>query len=235
MRQIVPGVYCIPFWFGYLNIYIVETPHGLALIDTGTGARAIDRVAAGLQSIGRRLEDVRHVLITHAHFDHTGGLAPLQQRIAVQTYAHRREALVIQGEQPPTFAPREELSGLPWLMSYTIIHPSMPPSVVNVRVSDGDTLDEVLPGLQVVELIGHSYGHVGYYWPQRGVLFGGDVMMRYPWGLRMPLRSPTPDWNAARTAIKRVAEMDFDVLCLGHGRPIEENAAAVVRQFAERL
>ena len=235
MQQIVPGVYCVPFWLGYLNVYVIETPNGLALIDTGTGARSIERVAAGLDRIGRRLEDVRHVLITHAHFDHIGGLNSLQERIPVQTYAHRREALVIQGEQPPTFAPRDELRGLALLTSYTIIHPSVPPSAVSVKVSDGDTLDTVLPGLQVVELIGHTFGHVGYYWPDRGVLFGGDVLMRYPWGVRMPLRAPTADWKAARAAIKRAAELDFEVLCLGHGRPIEQDAAAVVRHFAAKL
>lgn len=235
MQQIVPGVYVIPFWAGYLNIFVIETADGLALVDTGTGPKSIDRVTTALERAGRRLDEVRHVLITHAHFDHIGGLVALQERVSAQTYAHRREALAIQGEQPVAFPARDDLRGLPWLMSYVVVHPPVTPAIVNVKVTDGDTLADVLPGLQVIELTGHTYGHVGYYWPERGILFGGDALMRYPWGLRMPFRAASPDWDAVRQSIKRIATLDFDVLCLGHGRPLVGNAAAAVRQFAERL
>lgn len=107
------------------------------------------------------------------------------------------------------------------------------PARVDVELDDGDSLDQVLPGMQVVYLPGHSYGQVGYYIPQDKLLIGGDVMMHFFGSLRMPLRFVSPDWTAVKASIRKVAEMDIDILCLGHGKVIY-NANEIIRQYANQ-
>jgi glyoxylase-like metal-dependent hydrolase (beta-lactamase superfamily II) len=236
MRQITDGVYVIPFHAGFLNMYLIEAGDKLALVDTAISEKQIDQTAAALAKAGRSLDEVGHVLITHAHMDHIGGLAALQQRVNAVTYAHRRDTLVIRGEQSPPRPDPDQLRGLARLMGMmTSQTPVIEPANVSRELSEGDRLDEVLPGLEVIELPGHSHGQVGFWWPERRLLFGGDVMFRWPWGLRMPFLAFTPDEAAARGSIRRVAEMDVDILCLGHGAPINGGASTAIRQLAARL
>ena len=94
---------------------------------------------------------------------------------------------------------------------------------------------DILPGLEVIELHGHSAGQVGYWWPEKRLLFGGDVLMHMPWGITLPIPGVTPDIAEAKRSFRKVAEMDVDILCFGHGAPLLGNAAAAIRAFAEKI
>lgn len=78
-----------PFLWGYAYLVIVEDEGRLyrVLIDTGSGNdESNQQLEAGLRSIGEitglsiRLEDLTHVLITHGHIDHSGGLSYVRPR-----------------------------------------------------------------------------------------------------------------------------------------------------------
>lgn len=232
MREIVEGVYRIALWFGYLNIYVIDTCEGLAVVDTGVSQDSVDAIVRGIASIGRKMDDVRYILITHAHFDHTGGLKMLQKQTDATTYAHRREAMVIHGERDVVYAQRKNLRGLAWLMHPFLAPNAGEPARVDVELHDADA---VTGGMVALELTGHTLGQVGYWWPERRILFGGDVMFSYPWGLRMPLAAASPDWQAAKEAIRRVARLDVATLCLGHGAPIPHDAAPQIKALATRM
>lgn len=45
----------------------------LAIVDTGIASSPADGIAQGLEKLGRRIEDVRWILLTHGHIDHIGG------------------------------------------------------------------------------------------------------------------------------------------------------------------
>src|SRR5712691_5025401 len=68
-ERIVPGVWRV--LKGYVNAYVVESDDGLALVDCGLPKRA-PRIAAAITEAGHRPADVRHILITHHHYDHVG-------------------------------------------------------------------------------------------------------------------------------------------------------------------
>jgi len=237
MKQLTDSAYQIGFFGSFLNVYLAERGEDLVLIDTGIGTATIDGIEKALEKQGRKLDQIKHILITHAHMDHVGGLADLQKRISAQTYAHHRDAPIIRGEKEYIYARRENLRGLAWLTSFGMSSTTSvkDPAQVDVELKEGDLLDNVLPGLRVVELPGHSYGQVGFYWPARKLLFGGDVLFHFPWGLRMPLAAVSPDWEEAKRSIKKVAAMDIEILGLGHGTPLIGGARAKVHDFAVRL
>lgn len=234
VKHIADNVFGVFDFFGFLNMYIIDTGAGLALVDTGIGERSVRRLEKALRADGYTLDDIRHILITHFHADHTGGLSILQERIDVPTYAHHLEAPYIRGDAPPVYADPDTLRGVSRRM-YRSLQQELKPARVDVEVRDGQKLNRVLPNLQVIHLPGHSPGQAGYYLPESRILIGGDVMFSLPFGLRMPFRAPSPDWEAAKQSVRRVARMDVLVLCVGHGRPRLGNADIPVEKLVKRI
>jgi glyoxylase-like metal-dependent hydrolase (beta-lactamase superfamily II) len=102
-----------PEWSGWVPIYawLIEHDEALILVDTGETARVHERgyhprwhpfyrrasqfqvtphdeLGPQLRDMGVRARDIRHVVITHLHTDHAGGLAHVVDR---KTWVHPRE------------------------------------------------------------------------------------------------------------------------------------------------
>jgi len=58
--------------------YLITDPAGHVLID-GAMEESADRIAGNIRALGFRIEDVKYLLVSHAHWDHVGGLAALQR------------------------------------------------------------------------------------------------------------------------------------------------------------
>ena len=235
MEKISENVYGILTKFGYLNQYVIVNDSTLAVVDMMLGKSDVDHLERELSTQGLSLDQVQHMLITHAHSDHIGGLAEFQTRSNATTYAHRLDAKIIRGEADPVFANPDELGWLNRLIRQQVSQQtSSEPARVDIDLAGGEHLDDILEGLQVIHLPGHSHGQVGFYIPSQKLLLGGDVMMYYLGSLRMPIRAVSPDWQAVKESIRQVAELDVDILCLGHGKPLY-NANPIIQEFAERL
>ena len=79
------------------NCAFVETPRLRLLVDAGFSGK---QIVARLASIGRKIEDVNAVLLTHEHNDHTQGLPVLCKRFKIPVYANRLTAEAMQEEMP---------------------------------------------------------------------------------------------------------------------------------------
>ena len=106
VTKLMDGLHIIP---GLVNTYLLETPGGLTLIDTGF-PRDTAKIISGIASIGRRPRDVSHILLTHAHPDHIGGAAALREATGAQVHAHRIDAPVVETGGP--FRPLTSAPGL---------------------------------------------------------------------------------------------------------------------------
>jgi metallo-beta-lactamase class B len=71
--------------------YLITTPQGHILLDSGF-AETVPLIRANLQQLGFKLEDVRLLINSHAHYDHAGGLAELKTLTGAKLAATEADA-----------------------------------------------------------------------------------------------------------------------------------------------
>ncbi len=235
MKPLTKNLYGILTLAQFMNSYLLDTGNGLVVIDTGISPKHITKIENGLSEQGWKLSDIKHILITHCHYDHIGGLAYLQTKTNAPTYAHPADIPVIHGKKLPDYAKPEELGTINRMALKIAMNRKFPSARVDVEVRDNQILGDIFPNLTVIHLPGHSDGQIGFWLPDEKLLIGGDVMMHMPFGMIMPTRLASPDWTAAKKSIKRVAEMGLNALCVGHGRPVMQDAHIKINKLAQRL
>jgi len=235
--EIAPGVYSMDqSKGGHVHAFLLDDGTGLTLIDTlfdTDAGRVIDRIGR----IDRSVEDLEHIVLTHAHRSHLGGLATLKRLSGATVYSHAWEADIVAGErtaQPVTPIPMRPLSTY-WRVYYLQLGAALgrgkhPPCPVDAMLDDGDTVGPIT----VLQTPGHTPGHLAFWWPDRKVLFAGDAVATYPvFGPGWPAFTLNPTQH--RVSLHRMAELDMDVLAVGHGDPITAGAAERMRSLVEGL
>lgn len=230
MRQILPGLY---YFTGLIlgRVYAIEDPDGLTIIDAGLPGMA-GRILRQLGEQGYAPDDVKRILITHAHPDHIGGLPELQRQTGAPVMCHPLEKPVIEGEQPMLRLDPAARGGV-WRYALLPDITAVPAPVART-IEEGDILTEVMGGLHVIATPGHAPGHLAFWQPEKRVLFGGD-MISHTWGTRLPPPYFTADVFANRRSVGKIATLNPEVYCFGHGRPLMTDAAGVIQRFARRI
>ena len=203
----VPGVVANP--------YIIVDADGLTVIDAGL-PRSEKKILAYVAGLGRQAEDIKRIIITHADFDHIGGLGALQRASGARTYASQIEADAIALGK----SSREiKASGFSIRrLLFALLRPFMKlkPFQVDEILAEGQTLP-VLGGLRIVETPGHTPGHISLFAPSLGILFCGDSMVSDEHGLQGSRPGITWDETRARESERKQAALGAQVVCSGHG------------------
>jgi glyoxylase-like metal-dependent hydrolase (beta-lactamase superfamily II) len=234
--EIAPGVHGMDqSTGGHVHAFLLDDGEDLTLIDTlfdTDAGRVLDRIGA----IGKSIEDLKHIVLTHAHRSHLGGLATLKRLSGATVYSHAWEADIVAGErtaQPVTPVPMRPL-GTYWRVYYLQLGAALgrgkhPPCPVDATLEDGDTVGPI----SVLHTPGHTPGHLAFWWPERRVLFAGDAIATYPvFEAGWPAFNLNPTRH--RLSLRRMSELDARVLAVGHGEPITAGAAQRVRSLVER-
>jgi glyoxylase-like metal-dependent hydrolase (beta-lactamase superfamily II) len=233
MIQIITGVYLLSSFLGAgvwgANVYLL-VDDDLTLVDTGFSGRA-DLILEQIEKLGYSPSDVKRIIITHHHTDHTGSLAALKRATQAEVIAHPADALYIDGTLPQPGPARPQwlsklLARFSWLWSTE-------PVAVDTLVNDGDELP-ILGGIKILHTPGHTPGSICLYLQSQKLLIAGDLLA-HRFGLKLPAGSFTVDTAQEIQSIKRIASLDFDIICFGHGSPIMHQANQAVADFADRL
>lgn len=183
--QIAPGVYSIgrqtgrkAYLGGYSRAYLLDDEDtGLTLIDTLADADA-RLVLEQIDRLGKTVNDLRRILLTHAHRSHLMGLARLKTLSGATVYAHEWEADLVAGErkaQPVALGPVSPTSLLTMRVGLAL-GAKHPPCRVDEYLTDGKKIGP----LTVIHTPGHTPGHCVFYWPKRRALFTGDNIATWP-------------------------------------------------------
>lgn len=215
---------------GIIAATALETEDGIALFDTGPES-TFKNISAELTGIGARVEDVRHVFLSHIHFDHAGAAWRFAEAGA-RIYVHPRGAPhLIDPTRLVESATRifgDEMEKLWGRIA--------PVREENVRVlRDGDRVR--LGGWEVraLETPGHASHHHVYYWDDN--IFGGDIA-----GVRIgggppipPFVPPELDVESWLESIAKIRALNAAHLYLPHFGLAPGFVAAHLDALAERV
>lgn len=228
LEQILPSLHRVPL--KVVNAFVIDLgDDGLVLVDAGTPGDA-GPILDAVGELGREPTDVRHILVTHCHADHAGGLAQLKKATDAPAYMHPTDAEMVRAGKalrPLTPTPGPLNRAAFWLFLRNGPK-TLPATEVEHEVSDG----EVLPfagGIMAVHVPGHCAGQLAFLWPQHGgVLFAADAAANVA-GL-LGLSPGHEDLEEGKRSAKKLAGLNFEAACFGHGRVIRSGASAHFRK-----
>ncbi len=223
--EIVPKVYQLTV--GGTNMILIAEEE-MTLVDTGflgSSAHTIDLI----HSLGRSVEEISLIIITHNHFDHAGGLAELKKLIQVKVAAHKADITDTESQLSSPGVLRRLLRIPP----FSALHSAflIKPREVEIQLAGGEIL-KPLGGLEVIHTPGHTPGSISLFSPQNKLLIVGDALNQRP---QLPPKIVSTDLSQAIDSVKRIAQLDFDILCYGHGRPLTGNVRAKMQQLIEKI
>jgi glyoxylase-like metal-dependent hydrolase (beta-lactamase superfamily II) len=225
----IPGVFAINL--GPVYAFLIQEADRLSLIDAGLSTSA-ESILNEIDGLGRKPGDLRQIIVTHYHRDHTGCAAQLVERTNAQVLAHELDAPVVRGdaqEAEPMLseAEREVFDRI------TSAVPSLATVAVDRELRDGDEVD-LDGGAKIVHVPGHTRGSIAIHLPKKRALFVGDAAARMPDG-RLIAGVFNADPDQTRGSFRRLAELDFESAFFGHGAPMDKDACLAFRKVAEKL
>jgi len=220
MKQLAEDVYLLRgFPPNAINVYLV----GDVLIDAATrqGERRIMRQIAGKKVTAHAL--------THAHPDHQGASHAICEQLGIPLWCGQGDVAAM---ETPGGVGNSQAPG--WLNRAQARWWTGPPHRVARVLSEGDEV----AGFTVLEVPGHSPGHVAYWRESDRVLILGDVLNNMhvltgvP-GLHEPPVVFTPDPARNRESARRLAALEPALACFGHGAPLRDPGK--LREFVARM
>jgi glyoxylase-like metal-dependent hydrolase (beta-lactamase superfamily II) len=209
---------------GIANSYLVEADGEITIVDAGV-AGYWDDLLAELARMGRSIEDVRSVVLTHGHSDHIGFAERIRREHTVPIRVHELDAALARGEagNPARgwgpVRPLPVLRFLVWGARMGALR--IEPIAEVATFGDGARLD-VPGGPEVISVPGHTPGSAAIRFPDHGALFVGDAFATYAvtTGREGPQIAPfTADATQARESLGRLSGIEARTILPGHGQP----------------
>jgi len=246
MAEIIPHIHSIdglehPFPGVRIVPYLVEEgPNDLTLIDTCFIAE-LPKLNAYINNLGYSMKDIKRIVITHLHVDHTQAVKDIKKRSGgrAKIYSHWADAGYL-AHDPPYQGPPSHQTIQHMLQRYGLTTEDVVKKfgslereaiIVDEQLKDGDLVES----LQVIHTPGHTPGHISLYSKKHGIIFGADFLFKSVLGvdgLFIPSQVAIDPVTAAISA-RRISQIKFDKLLLAHqDSPILENGQKAVEKAA---
>jgi glyoxylase-like metal-dependent hydrolase (beta-lactamase superfamily II) len=189
-----------------MECWVLNCTEGVVLVDGGMTPQAIDNIGAELKSMKKKWRDVKLILVTHKHGDHTKNLPKLKELTDAPIKAQKLEAPLIEK------AIGVKVEGL----------------------EDGEVIP-YCGGIEVIWIPGHSEGNASYYLRKLKTIIAGDTVFGDEEGnLTAPPEKYCLDAKQATKEMDRLLKYDFDNLLYTHGKDVMGGAKSKVRELVER-
>jgi glyoxylase-like metal-dependent hydrolase (beta-lactamase superfamily II) len=234
--DVAPGVHRVEDAF--TNWYLVEEDGRLTVVDAGVPTSWNSLVEA-VQAIGRRLDDIEAVALTHAHFDHIGFAERARRELGVSVWVHENDFLLTRrprmyGRERSPVLYLTKPRALPIIAALVRARAFWPSPIEEVRrYTDGEL---PVPGApRVVFTPGHTLGACALHLPGRDVVIAGDTVVTLnPYtgstGPQIVARAATADSKRAMASLDALADTDASIVLTGHGDVWRDGAAEIVRR-----
>ncbi|MCW4029110.1 MAG: MBL fold metallo-hydrolase [Candidatus Bathyarchaeota archaeon] len=202
------------------NIYFIVNGEKITVIDTGTQGNA-KKIVTELEKLGYHASDVSTIILTHFHMDHVGSAKDLKEATGAQLAASAIDGEIISGVKPYPKPKNLLMRAATSLIKASPVHP-------DITLKD----NHVIAGLKVIATPGHTEGSIMLLDEERKVLVAGDTLRLDGEKVVTGPKQFVWDENKERESIRKVADLDFEVLLPGHGEHLKGNASAAVKALA---
>jgi glyoxylase-like metal-dependent hydrolase (beta-lactamase superfamily II) len=216
-----------------VSCYLVEEAGAVTLIDAGVPAYYAD-LTAELAAMGRTIEDVRALVLTHGHDDHRGFAERLRAEHGVPVSIHELDAALALGQarNPSAGMGERKLGSLLHYMLWGMRHGMMRTKrLTQVSTLDPGTTLDVPGALHVIPMPGHTPGSLAFHAPAHDALFTGDTLVT--WAVINERRGPqicpfSADPDQALASLAHIEGIEAHWLLPGHGDPWTGGVVAAV-------
>lgn len=199
---------------------------GWVLVDAGVPGSARLILNAVERRFGKESRPAA-IVMTHGHFDHVGALEDLAERWRVPVFAHELEIPYLDGTS--SYLPPDPSVGGGLMSTLSRFYPRGPVDVgrwLQPLPIDGSIPS--MPGWRWIHTPGHTAGHIALWRESDRTLIAGDAFIStnqesaYAVTVQRPeIHGPpmyfTPDWDSARESVRRLAELEPQLVVSGHG------------------
>lgn len=224
--EVAPAVTAIDTFFGgrerYTAAYLLSGSQP-AVVETGP-TRSAEHVISGLDALGVGPDDLAHIVVTHIHLDHAGGVGALCRRYPRATvWVHERGARHLADPQRLVASAARIYGddGLARLFGEVIPVPAQRIQ----SLGDGDRIPLGDRSLQAAATPGHAQHHVALVDSATGAVFTGDALGIHPPDqavLRPATPPPDYDLELALESIERIRRLAGELVLFSHFGPVRE-------------
>ncbi len=214
---ITPKIYQIPLRI--VNVFLISSTDGLTLIDTGpSGSKPI--IFDAIRKIGFQPTDIKNIIVTHSHHDHSGSLADILTEVNATVYMHPDDAALIRKGIAYNF----RIKSAKRVINIITIGSLIKLPYINVKpvrqiteVNEGDMIPGS-DGLKVIHAPGHWPGQIALYYPgDGGIVIAADSVENLD-HLRLP--SEYVSRTECLSTIKKLISYNFRTALFSHGEPM---------------
>lgn len=218
------SLYLVRLDFGQL--YLWRDGDELTMVDAGLAGSA-PAIADAVASLGLDTSAIRRIVVTHGHEDHAGSAAAVRAWHGAPVCVHADDAAFVRGDAARPEPVLTEFDAPIWARMSTMGLPPTPPCPVDVELHDGDELD-FGGGARILAIPGHTPGSLAVYLPAHRVLFTGDTVAATAAG-EVVLGVFNQDETRQLESFRRLAALDVETACFGHGEPVVTGAGDALR------
>jgi len=221
----------------YTNFYLVEDAGRITVVDACVPT-SWDSLRSALTDLGRSLDDVEAVVLTHAHFDHVGCAEKARQALGVPVYVHENDAPMAAHpwrydfERRPAIYFATQVQALPIVATFLRHRAFWPSPVKEVTRFTGGVLP--VPGSpRAVFTPGHTLGSCAMHLPDRDAVIVGDTIVTLdPYtarrGPRLVARAATADVQRNLGSLAALEATGARIVLTGHGDPWTDGIESAV-------
>jgi phosphoribosyl 1,2-cyclic phosphodiesterase len=220
------------------NAYYFESDGTSILVDAGFGPRETRR---RLEQVGRDIEKLRAIVVTHEHYDHIRGAERIARKYGIPIYLTQGtlEASEIDRVETPTVVFRNDSSfaiGELEIHARRTLHDAADPACFVVEARDGTRVGIASDlGYADDPVVGHLSNCDGLFFESNHDL---DMlrMGTYPWSLKRRIMSRFGHLSNddSMLAVQRMIGADLKTLCMIHLSQ-KNNHESIVRDMAQRM
>ncbi|MEM3526238.1 MAG: MBL fold metallo-hydrolase [Candidatus Jordarchaeaceae archaeon] len=197
------------------NVFLIKDNQSdeITVIDCGSGFY-FNHLIRSISQDGLNHKNITRVILTHVHFDHSGGLINFVKECSPEVLVFHLEADSIEKGGNGLLLAKE------FGLEFT-------PTKVHRRIHEGEIIKAGTLNLKVLNTPGHTIGSICLYDEDKKVLFSGDTV--FSQGSFGRVDFPTGDSRQMVQSLTRLSKLDVEYLLCGHLNIVTQNASDQIR------